>query len=263
MGIRTTGIEVTSNGTSGQDGDTYVPVGPVRVLDTRKPVHHPVKPGQKITFSVGSAGVPALVDQVVLEVTATNTGAAGSATVAGVNRSMLGPPSPGPHWAKGQTATSLLVVPVAGTSLTLLNSSKANTDFMVDVVGYYNFYGSGAVYLPSRKLLTAGPGTRTVTIGAGHMAKVPVSGCLSAQISNITAITATIEVTDARANGFLTAFRAGTAQPGTRTLSYAAGKPSAGMAVIPIAAGAIELYNGGTRSIAAGVRMIGCYYHYP
>jgi len=136
VGIRTTGIEVTSNGTSGQDGDTYVPVGPVRVLDTRKPVHHPAKPGQKITFSVGSAGVPALVDQVVLEVTATNTGAAGSATVAGVNRSMLGPPSPGPYWAKGQTATSLLVVPVAGTSLTLLNSSKANTDFMVDVVGY-------------------------------------------------------------------------------------------------------------------------------
>lgn len=262
VGIRTTGIEVTSNGSSGQDGDTYVPVGPVRVLDTRQP-HHPVKPGQKITFSVGSAGVPSSADQVVLEVTATNTGASGSATVAGVNRSMVGPPSPGPYWAARQTATSLLVIPVAGTSLTLLNSSKANTDFMVDVVGYYNFFGSAAVYLPSRKLLTMGPGTRTVTIGAGHTAQVPVSGCLGAQISNITAIAASIEVTGTKANGFLTAFRAGTTQPGTRTVSYAAGKASAGMAIVPVAAGAIELYNGGSRSIAAGVRMIGCYYHYP
>jgi PKD domain/Right handed beta helix region len=263
VGIRTTGIELTSNGTSGQDGDTYVPVGPVRVLDTRKPVHHPVKPGQKITFSVGSAGVPASADQVLLEVTATNTGAQGSATVAGVNRSLQGPPSPGPYWAKGQTATSLLVVPVAGTSLSLLNSSKANTDFMVDVVGYYNFFGSGAVYLPSRKLLTAGPGTQTVTIGGGHTAKVAVSGCLSAQLSNITAITASIEVTGAKASGFVTAFRAGTTQPGTRTLTYAAGKPSAGWAVVPVAGGAIELYNGGTRSVAVGARMVGCYYHYP
>jgi hypothetical protein len=263
LGIRTTGIEVTSNGTSGQDGDTYVPLGPVRVLDTRKPVHHPVKPGQKITFSVGSAGVPSSADQVVLEVTATNTGAAGSATVAGVNRSMVGPPSPGPYWAAHQTATSLLVVPVAGTSLTLLNSSKASTDFTVDVVGYYNFFGSGAVYLPSRKLLTVGAGTQTVTIGAGHTANVPVSGCLSAQLSNITAITASIEVTGANANGFVTAFRSGTSQPGTRTLSYAAGKPSAGWAIVPVAAGAIELYNGGSRSVAVGVRMIGCYYHYP
>ena len=59
------------------------------------------------------------------------------------------------------------------------------------------------------------------------------------------------------------AFRAGTTQPGTRTLSYAAGKPSAGWAIVPVAAGAIELYNGGSRSVAVGVRMIGCYYHYP
>ncbi len=169
--------------------------------------------------------------------------------MAGVNRSMVGPPSPGPYWAARQTATSLLVIPVAGTSLTLLNSSKAN--------------GSAAVYLPSRKLLTMGPGTRTVTIGAGHTAQVPVSGCLGAQISNITAIAASIEVTGTKANGFLTAFRAGTTQPGTRTVSYAAGKASAGMAIVPVAAGAIELYNGGSRSIAAGVRMIGCYYHYP
>jgi PKD repeat protein len=263
VGIRTTGIEVTSNGTSGQDGDTYVPVGPLRVLDTRTPVHRPVKPGQKITFSVGSAGVPASADQVLLEVTATNTGAQGSATVAGVNRSLQGPPSPGPYWVKGQTATSLLVVPVASTSLSLLNSSKANTDFTVDVVGYYNFYGAGAVYLPSRKLLTVGAGTQTVTIGAGRTADVTVSGCLSAQLSNITAITASIEVTGATANGFVTAFRAGTTRPGTRTLTYAAGKPSAGWAVVPLAGGAIELYNGGTRSVAVGVRMIGCYYHYP
>ena len=261
--IRTTGIEVTSNGTSGQDGDTYVPVGPARVLDTRHPVHHPVKPGQKITFSVSSAGVPSSADQVVLEVTATNTGASGSATVASSKQVPPRPAPPGLYWAARQTATSLLVVPVTGTSLTLLNSSKASTDFMVDVVGYYNFYGSAAVYLPSRKLLTTGAGTRTVTIGGGHTARVPVSGCLGAQISNITAIAASIEVTGAKANGLLTAFRAGTTQPGTRTLSYAAGKPSAGMAIIPVAAGAIDLYNGGTRSIAAGVRMIGCYYHYP
>jgi PKD repeat protein len=64
VAITTTGIEVTGNGTTGQDGDTYAPVGPTRVLDTRQPVHHPVGAGQKVTFSVAAAGVPASADQV-------------------------------------------------------------------------------------------------------------------------------------------------------------------------------------------------------
>jgi hypothetical protein len=159
--------------------------------------------------------------------------------------------------------TSLLVVPLSGTNVTLLNSSKGNADFMVDVAGYYNFFGTGAVYLPAIKQLTSSQGGRTVTLGGGRSVRVPISGCLGAQLTNITAITAKVEVTGTSANGFLLAYPPAIARPGTRTLTYAGHEASAGMAVVPVSSGAIELYNGGGRAINVGVRMAGCYYHYP
>ncbi len=267
VGIRTTGLEVTSNGTSGEDGDTYAPTSAVRVLDTRRPVqgvHHPVKAGQKIAFSVRSAGVPVSADQVVLDVTATNTHAPGSATVFSGKPSETAPTPPEPYWRSHQTVTSLVVVHLVGSNVSLLNSSSGSADFMVDVVGYYNFYGLGAVFLPVSKQLTEGSnGGRSVTVRAGGSVQVPVSGCRGARIADITAITAKIAVTGTTASGFVAAYQAGIARPGTRTLSYSAHEASAGMAFIPVRSGAIQLYNSGSRPVAVSVNMTGCYYHYP
>jgi hypothetical protein len=101
--VGTYGLEVTSTGSAAQDGDTYVPDGPVRVLGATK-----VAGGGHVTFAVaGTHGVPAKADAVVLDVTASSTAAAGFLTAYADTT-----PNPGIHhadWDNGSSAVTLVV----------------------------------------------------------------------------------------------------------------------------------------------------------
>jgi PKD repeat protein len=263
VALETIGVESADDATGGADGDTFAPVGPVRVLDTRRPVHgerHSLRAGQARTFSVAGAGVPPSADQVVLDVTATGTKAAGSALLYSKRRALNGLGAPHPYWETGQTVTSLVTVPVNGSQVTLRNASKANADFMIDVVGYYPHYGTEAVFLPARVSLT---GARSQTARAGHTLQLPVSGCLGAPISGVTAVMVNLAASGSTASGYLSVRGSGSSA-GTRSLSFGAHEAVASSAIIRVGSGgAIELHNGGLRSVDVAVDLTGCYYHYP
>jgi PKD repeat protein len=264
VALTTVGLEVTSNATSGTDGDTYVPLGPQRLLDTRvlvNRVHHPVAGGHARTFSVATAGVPASADGVLLDVTATNTRGAGSAVLYSAAGAQPGQGAPSPDWSAGQTVTNLVMVPVKAAEVTLRNASKRSADFMVDVVGYYETLGTAAVYLPVQAQLT---GVHTAVVHAGRTMTLRVRGCLGAPASAVVALAVNLTVHGSAAGGYLTAYQAGRSRTSTRILSFARGQTEAGAAVLPVGSnGAVQVHNSGPRAVDVAVTLNGCYYQYP
>jgi hypothetical protein len=113
---------------------------------TRYPVRRPSKlgSGKSVTFSLATAGVPPSADAVALDDTAADTRAKGSAEVYSAALDLPDRPDVVPSWSRGQTVTGLLTVPISGSKVTLRNMSRASADFMVDVVGYYDFFGNAA-----------------------------------------------------------------------------------------------------------------------
>jgi PKD repeat protein len=258
LGLVTTGVEVTGNTSGGEDGYTYAALRPVRVLDTRSTT--PVGGRRRVTFSLASAGLPASATVVVLEVTATRTRQSGTSSVENHDKNSPGVPIPGPYWAARQTVTNMIEVPVTTGRFILLNSSKESADFIVDVVGYYDNYGTNSVFLPDQAQLT---GSHSVAVGARRSVTVSAGACLGAPASDISAAAVTISASGALAPGYLTAYPAGQPQAATRIVSYPARASIAASTILQASSGQITLRNEGNRPVQISVGLAGCYFSYP
>ena len=134
-------------------GDTYHPMTPVRLLDTR--VGNGLKKAKlkanvPVTFPVrGRGGVPKEAVAVTGNVTATNATAAwaiyiGPSPIAKPLASTL-------NFATGQTRANSVTVPLSGSgtlSATFLTNGKNTVDLVFDVTGYFTADPSGARYVP-------------------------------------------------------------------------------------------------------------------
>lgn len=253
-----TGQEESGNASGAADGDTYAALSPVRVLETGPT--GPVRGRHGATFSLAGAGLPATAAEVVLEVTASHARQAGTSWLENHAGNWPGGPVPGPYWAAGQTVTSMVEVPVAAGSFTLHNASKGSADFTADVVGYYDTYGTSALFLPDQAQLT---GSQPVVLGAGRSVTVSAGACLGAPASDISAAAVTVSATGGKAPGYLAAYPAGEPQAADRILSYLARTGITTSTILSASAGQITLLNAGTRAVRVSVTGTGCYYQYP
>ena len=191
----------------------FTPVNPTRLLDTRP--SGPVAAGTSIDLAVTSvASVPAAASAVVLNVTATNSLAAGFVTVW---------PAGGPRPTvsnlnvvrAGQTIPNLVIVPV-GANGTVSLFSQTGTDLVVDITGWFTDasapVSSAGLFLPidPHRVLDTRPN-----------AALPLGGTLDVEIADgdVLAVVLNVTATESNAPGFVTVWPTGTARPTASNLN--------------------------------------------
>ncbi len=246
----TAAADVVANGSLAPGQSLYVPVDPVRLLDTRSGLG-------AAGGAVGAAGVrdlqvvdgvrvPADATAVVLNVTA--TAATAATTHVRVYPTPAGDAAPPTvsslNLSVGATVANLVTVKVGAGGRVRLRNALGSTQLIADLAGYYRGSGSGSSLVagaPSRILdtrvnggpLPAGEVRRLQVVGT---AGVPAGA--TAVVLNVTGVGATAR-TDVR----VWPTRAG-APPLVSNLNPAPGRTTAASVVVPVGAdGSISLRN--------------------
>ncbi|MFC1439091.1 hypothetical protein ABUW04_12555 [Streptacidiphilus sp. N1-10] len=129
----------------------YTPVGPTRLVDTRKgtgatKAQIPAK-GSIAVQIAGKAGVPSGVTAVALNVTATNDKSGGYLTT--YPDGSTPPTASNVNFSANETVANAVVVPVgADGKIRIANGPGLGVDAVVDVAGYYSA-GSTSAFLPT------------------------------------------------------------------------------------------------------------------
>jgi hypothetical protein len=145
-------MDVTGYFTADTTGETYHPLTPARLLDTRvgNGLSGKFKANTPRTFTVrGRSGVPIGAKAVTGNVTV--TGSTSSWAIYLGPAPIVHPGSSTINFAKGQTRANSLTVALSPTgtlSATFISSSGQSTDLVFDVTGYYTADLTGARYMP-------------------------------------------------------------------------------------------------------------------
>ncbi len=215
----------------------YVPVPPSRLLDTRT-AGTPLTSGGTLDLPVtGAGGVPASgVSGVVLNVTVTNTSAAGFLTVypAGATR----PTASNLNWVAGWTVPNRVFVPVGTSGKVTFFNFTGSTDLVVDVNGYFtDATATGNLFTPASPVRVLDTRISAQTLGAGGSLVVPVAP------SSSTAAVVNVTATNTTAASFLTVYPGGT-RPTASDLNFVAGQTIPNLAVATLtASGTVTIYN--------------------
>ena len=249
-------------------GGSYQPLAPVRVLDTRSRIGvattTPVAPGGTLTIALGSH-VPALADDVVLNVTVTGGTAPGALKV---TPALMHGPAGDPvttaqavdtnlTWSKGEVISNLVNVAVSGyrlggprvadTPVTFTNMSKGTVHVVADLEGYYSetapdgYTTAGPVRLLDTRAATSP--TKGKPLGSGSVLALPVTN-RNGVPANATAVVLNVTVTDPTSSGYLTVYPAGGKVPVVSNLNFGKNQTLPNLVVVPVGAGGtIDFYN--------------------
>ena len=232
--------------------DTYQPLNPARILDTRDGTggvpRGPVGPGVTLTLPVaGQGGVPASgADAVVLNVTVTNTSAASYLTAypAAVSR----PVTSNLNWTAGVTVANLVTVPMGANGMVSVFNAAGQTDVVADVEGWYGPSPSPTnaglfnALLPSRLLDTRSNGG---PVGQGQTRTLQVTGRGGVPQAGVAAVALNVTATNPSSASYLTIFPAGSALPTTSNLNFQAGQTLPNRVIVPVGAGGqVGIFNG-------------------
>ncbi len=250
LDLVTYGIDDIMTQGGGALGDTYSPVTPARVLNTRIAANH------RAEFHVaGFDHIPATASDVMLDITVTKGATAGLYSVyQGGTANQFGVTAG--YWATGQQVTNLAMVPVADKQAFVENDGAGAANFTAFVVGYYVLDAAAAVFLPATPHRLA-----RITIGARRSASLAVAGKYGIPANGTTAVSVNLTASGATASGTVAAYAGGTKLPALVSLSYARGAAAANAAIVAVGAdGAIRLYNAGPKPITVTVDLTGSYY---
>jgi hypothetical protein len=247
VGSATQAFTLTVDGNS-----VFVPVGPVRVLDTRNGTGAPqaqVGPGGTIVLQVaGVDGVPATgVTAVVLNVTATDTTAASYVTVY-PDGDPTRPTASNLNFTAGETIANLVTVPVLSDGYVDFYNNAGSTDLVADLEGYYTTSGTGSLYVPAgpvRVLDTRnGTGGYTAPVGPGATISLQITGVAGVPASGVSAVALNVTATDTTASSYVTVWPDGTPRPTASNLNFTPGETIPNLVVVPVGTdGEVDFYN--------------------
>ena len=236
---------------SGSPGVRYTPVPPARLLDTRNGTGQggagQVPGGGTIELNVtGASGVPAAVDAVVLNVTATELrGPDSHVSVFPAGGAM--PLASNLNVTSGESVANLVVVKVVNGRIALYNNA-GSVDLVADVQGWF---GSAAAttYVstaPVRALDTrTGLGAPSAgRVGPGGTVDLAIAG-MNGVPSSISAVVLNVTVTEhSGPESFVTVYPSGGGRPLASTLNFVAGQTRANLVMVPVGNnGRVTLYN--------------------
>jgi hypothetical protein len=217
------------------EGSTFVPIAPVRVLDTRSasqvgPFSTPFPSNEPRTFIVaGQGGIPADAVAITGNLTVTQQTAVGfvALTVAPTAT----PPSSTLNFPVGDNRANNATIPLSATG-TLSAVFKAvagkSVHLIFDVTGYFLNNDSGATYTPldparildSRATSQVGPYDTPFAANVQRQFPVWTQGGVP---DTAVAVTGNLTVTGQSSKGFLALSNVDTATPGTSTLNFPVG----------------------------------------
>jgi hypothetical protein len=215
----------------------FVPLTPVRLLDTRATARPPA--ASSVTIARPD-GVP--VDATAMAVSITTTESSGpgyfSAYPSGSTRpdaSVLN------TTVAGQTVAAAAIVPISQAGLAVYTQSGDHV--IVDVFGY--FTGPSAEMSADGLFVAVSPTRLTDTRVSG----VPVhtDGSVTVDYGAVTggrvaAIVTNLTATQSRGAGFVTAFPTATARPQVSSLNYVAGQSVANLGIVASSTDGVSLY---------------------
>jgi len=228
------GFFAPPNGSAGG----YVPVPPSRLLDTRI-ASAPLTGGATVDLQITGAGgvVPTSgVSGVVLNVTVTNTSAAGFLTV--YPTGAVRPTASNLNWVAGWTVPNRVFV-LLGTAgkVTFFNFAGV-TDLVVDVTGYFtDGTATGNLFTPASPVRVLDTRVSAQTLGPGGTLVVPVAP------SSATAAVLNVTATNASAASFLTVYP-GSSRPTASDLNFVASQTIPNLVVATLSSsGLVTIYN--------------------
>jgi hypothetical protein len=207
-------------------GARFVPLAPVRVVDTRTGTggrRSPLRPGEAHDLRLGgSSGVPSDATAVALNLTGTGATAATHLTVwpaGGVQ-----PETSVLNLRPGAAAASLVVAGLGASGAATVRNLAGSVHLVADVVGYYS-RESGALYhpvTPSRLLDTRATSGGATPLSDGQTRTLRLHGRAGVP-STATAVVLNVTSLGSRRPGYLTITPSG-ARSRTSSVNYAAGQ---------------------------------------
>lgn len=231
-------------------GAAYSALAPTRLLDTRV-TGSSLGPQGTTALTVVGGSVPATATAVALNVTVTDTTAAGYLSVypAGLSQPVIS----NLNWIRGETVANLVIVPVGGGGRVDFYNAAGSTDLVVDLEGYFapaaagSTVGSYLALSPARITDTrtgSGYPNAGATLGPGSTLAVQATGVGGVPPSGVAAVLVNVTVTNTTAAGYLTVYPAGVSRPSASNLNWTAGATVANRVLVPVGAGGqISLYN--------------------
>lgn len=247
----------------------YEPVNPCRIADTRS--YGPIPPNVRVAFDVagtsaffglqggvdGGCRIPRSASAVVASITAVKPAAQGFARVWPWDE------RPGKatvvNYSPGRSTTNTFTMPVG--SGIYLEAFRGNSDFVIDVQGFYAARPDGASFVPLRpcRVVDTRSSHAKGRLRANEQRSFQVAGSGSAIASqggrsggcgvpdDATAVSASVSaVAPTGAFGYLRAWPSGGPVPNATVLNYTGGASTTNTGVIPLGAsapGAIDVRN--------------------
>lgn len=262
-------------------GSLFYPTGPTRFLDTRQGIGGPVAKvpaGGTRTLQIGGVdGLPTGITAVSLNLTAVD-GTAGGYVTAYADGTQA-PAASNLNYGVGVPVANSAIVPVGSDGAidfqVTSNVPTSSVDLIADVSGYYTRTIEGEPYgfapvQPARLLDTRiGVGAPKAKVGPHQSIFVSTVAAIGEYLysyGNTAAASLHVTVTDATANGFITAYDGGSGQvPNASTLNFAAGQTVSNTVNVSLGGETggdgfgILLYNGSSASVDLVLDVTGYY----
>ncbi|MGO4597824.1 CHAP domain-containing protein [Terrabacter sp. 2RAF25] len=216
-----------------------VPVTPTRVVDTRTGLGAPkvrVPAGGTIDLPVAGAGVvPATgASAVALDISAAAPSAAGWLTAYPTGSAR---PVTAHVGYDATTSMTGMVVSRLGAGGKVTIHSTAQTDLLVDVVGWFRTGADHVAIAPSRIVDTrTGLGAPAAKVAAGSTITVPVLGRGGVPTVGVSAVSVTLTAVTPAATASLTAYPTGLARPTSPNLTVPVTRTRTNWVVVPVGA---------------------------
>lgn len=233
-------------------------VTPKRVLDTRTGVGTPqvrVPAGGQLDLTIAGGGVvPSTgASAVVLALSVDAPSQSGWLTVrpTGTTR----PTTTHVWYDAGKARTNLIVSSIgAGGKVTI--DSTAQTDVMVDIVGWYPTTSDNVTLRSARLLDTrTGLGAPVGRVEAGSAAFVKATGRGGVPTSGVKAVWVTLTALSPVSAGRLTAYRSGSTRPSVATVHHVANQVITNSVLVPVGAdGSIVVHSSAATQIVVDVQ---------
>jgi hypothetical protein len=212
----------------------YVPLTPVRLLDTRSGIGAPAAPAAANSTTevqvAGRGGVVATAKAVALNVTVTEPQSPGFVTAYPCGQTR--PTTSNINYVAGQTIANLVVVQLpAGGKVCLFTSDE--TQLVADVNGYFSKDSDFVPMAPRRLVDTRTAVTPPIKLPAGSTLTVQVASRVGIP-DDAKAASLNITAVDPDSGGFLTTFPCGTTRPTASTLNYESGQTIANAALAKV-----------------------------
>jgi hypothetical protein len=235
--------------------DSFIPVAPVRLLDTRPT---PMLPGGVRPIQVvGVAGVPVGATAVSLNVAAVTPVRAGHLRVFPTGGAV--PTASVLNFGAGKNTPNHVVVPIGADGSVSVYAGDT-TNVIVDINGYFLSDGSGSQYVPvvspTRILVPSFlPGAATTTPSSINVA---VLGSGGIPASGVSAVLVNVGALNPTTSGHLRVYSAGDPLPDSSTHNFSAGDSRMNLVLVrPGADGKITVYNAASGSVTVTVDTVG------